>query len=99
MLATLIILLMCSTHGDTLRIKSIHMSEMPVEQEIESWLMDRTPSCAEKLSDLTTPRDKFLNLAALEPMPIQCTIATPPVPFGSRDVLHTLACTLESEDK
>ena len=94
-MTALIILLMCTAHGDMMKVKSIEASEAlmsQVDQNTYDTIMDRTPTCAQKIAQLTGPvLTKLVVDQVVEPLPIQCT-PTSAVPFPIKDTLVTLSC-------
>lgn len=92
----LIILLMCTPYGNTMKVKSIQMSDVPIQAELQSSIMERKPTCAEKIAALTQRQDQFLQLTEtpIEPSSLECEVVAPPVPFAFNDVLYTLGCQI-----
>lgn len=90
----LIILLMCTPFGDTMKIKSIETSDAELDWQVRYAIMDRSVSCAEKIAQLTESRvARLIEFPSDEPLPIQCG-AVSAVPFLLNDTLFTLTCEL-----
>lgn len=91
---SLIILLMCTPFGDTMKIKSIEASEAELDWKVRYAIMDRSATCAEKIAQLTKPPvAALIDFPSDEPLPIQCGQVSA-VPFLLNDTLFTLACEL-----
>ena len=99
-MVAVIILLMCTPYGDTMKVKSIEASEAlmsHVDQDAYAAIMDRRPTCAQKIAQLTQGAELVRLDDSIPGLPIQC-FATSVVPFPIKDTLFTLSCYLPDQE-